>query len=39
LVLLMIESQIAYVRQALAHRRQHGLAALEPTGAGLTLIL
>jgi cation diffusion facilitator CzcD-associated flavoprotein CzcO len=32
-VLLMIESQIAYVRQALAHRRQHGLAALEPTPA------
>jgi cation diffusion facilitator CzcD-associated flavoprotein CzcO len=32
-VLLMIESQIAYVRQALAHRRQRGLAALEPTAA------
>jgi cation diffusion facilitator CzcD-associated flavoprotein CzcO len=32
-VLVMIESQIAYVRQALAHRRRQGLAALEPTPA------
>jgi hypothetical protein len=32
-VLLMIESQIAYVRQALVHRHRHGLAALEPTPA------
>jgi cation diffusion facilitator CzcD-associated flavoprotein CzcO len=32
-VLLMIESQIAYVRQALAHRRAQGMAALEPTPA------
>lgn len=32
-VLLMIEAQIAYVRQALAYRRQHGFAALEPTPA------
>ena len=30
-VLLMIESQIAYLRQALAHRRRQGLATLEPT--------
>lgn len=30
-VLLMIEAQIAYVRQALRHRREHGLATLEPT--------
>ncbi len=30
-VLLMIESQIAYLRQALAYRRRHGLATLEPT--------
>jgi cation diffusion facilitator CzcD-associated flavoprotein CzcO len=32
-VLLMIERQIAYVRQALGYRREHGLAALEPTAA------
>lgn len=32
-VLLMIESQIAYVRQALAHRHRQGLATLEPTPA------
>jgi len=30
-VLLMIEAQIAYVRQALRYRREHGLATLEPT--------
>ena len=30
-VLLMIEAQIAYLRQALSHRRRHGLATLEPT--------
>jgi cation diffusion facilitator CzcD-associated flavoprotein CzcO len=30
-VLLMIEAQIAYLRQALTHRRRHGLATLEPT--------
>jgi cation diffusion facilitator CzcD-associated flavoprotein CzcO len=30
-VLLMIESQIAYLRRALAYRRRHGLATLEPT--------
>ncbi len=30
-VLLMIEAQIAYLRQALAHRRDRGLAAIEPT--------
>jgi cation diffusion facilitator CzcD-associated flavoprotein CzcO len=30
-VLLMIESQISYLRQALVHRRERGLAALEPT--------
>jgi cation diffusion facilitator CzcD-associated flavoprotein CzcO len=30
-VLLMIEAQIAYLRQALAHQRDHGLATLEPT--------
>jgi cation diffusion facilitator CzcD-associated flavoprotein CzcO len=32
-VLLMIEAQIDYVRQALAHRRAAGLATLEPTPA------
>jgi cation diffusion facilitator CzcD-associated flavoprotein CzcO len=32
-VLLMIEAQIAYVRRALAHRRERGLATLEPTAA------
>jgi cation diffusion facilitator CzcD-associated flavoprotein CzcO len=32
-VLLMIESQIAYVRQALAHRRARGVTALEPAAA------
>jgi cation diffusion facilitator CzcD-associated flavoprotein CzcO len=32
-VLLMIEAQIAYLRQALSHRRRHGLATLEPTAA------
>ena len=32
-VLLMIEAQIAYLRQALAHRRRHALATLEPTPA------
>jgi cation diffusion facilitator CzcD-associated flavoprotein CzcO len=30
-VLLMIEAQISYLRQALAHRRERGLATLEPT--------
>jgi cation diffusion facilitator CzcD-associated flavoprotein CzcO len=30
-VLLMIEAQISYLRQALRHRREHGLAALEAT--------
>ncbi|MDQ6834586.1 MAG: NAD(P)/FAD-dependent oxidoreductase [Actinomycetota bacterium] len=30
-VLLMIEAQIKYLSQVLAHRRRHGLAALEPT--------
>ncbi len=29
-VLLMIEAQISYLRQALRHRRDHGLATLEP---------
>jgi cation diffusion facilitator CzcD-associated flavoprotein CzcO len=29
-VLLMVEAQTAYVRQALAYRRRHGLAAIEP---------
>jgi hypothetical protein len=32
-VLLMIESQIAYLRQALRYRREHGLGTLEPTAA------
>ncbi len=32
-VLLMIEAQIAYLRQALGHRRRLGLATLEPTAA------
>jgi cation diffusion facilitator CzcD-associated flavoprotein CzcO len=32
-VLLMIEAQIAYLRQALTHLRQQGLATLEPTAA------
>ncbi len=32
-VLLMIEAQIAYLRQALVHRREHDLVALEPTAA------
>ncbi|MGA9858925.1 MAG: NAD(P)/FAD-dependent oxidoreductase [Solirubrobacteraceae bacterium] len=32
-VLLMIEAQIAYLRQALRYRREHGLATLEPTAA------
>jgi cation diffusion facilitator CzcD-associated flavoprotein CzcO len=32
-VLVMIESQIAYLRQVLEHRRRSGLAALEPTPA------
>jgi cation diffusion facilitator CzcD-associated flavoprotein CzcO len=30
-VLLMIEAQIAYLRQALRYRGEHGLATLEPT--------
>ena len=30
-VLLMIEAQIAYLRQVLRYRRDHGLATLEPT--------
>jgi cation diffusion facilitator CzcD-associated flavoprotein CzcO len=30
-VLLMIEAQIAYLRQALAYRREHALATIEPT--------
>ena len=30
-VVLMIEAQIAYLRRALRHRREHGLATLEPT--------
>ncbi len=30
-VLLMIEAQIAYLRQALRYRREHGLSTLEPT--------
>lgn len=30
-VLLMIEAQIAYLRRALRHRREHNLATLEPT--------
>jgi cation diffusion facilitator CzcD-associated flavoprotein CzcO len=32
-VLLMIEAQIAYLRQLLRHRQEHDLAALEPTVA------
>jgi cation diffusion facilitator CzcD-associated flavoprotein CzcO len=32
-VVLMIENQLRYVLGALAHRRQHGLAAVEPTPA------
>jgi hypothetical protein len=32
-VLLMIESQIDYIRKALAHRERLGAAALEPTAA------
>jgi cation diffusion facilitator CzcD-associated flavoprotein CzcO len=32
-VLLMIEAQIAYLRKALAYRRDHGLSTLEPTPA------
>ncbi|HEX8975011.1 MAG TPA: NAD(P)/FAD-dependent oxidoreductase [Solirubrobacteraceae bacterium] len=32
-VLLMIEAQIAYLRRLLRHRREHRLAALEPTAA------
>jgi cation diffusion facilitator CzcD-associated flavoprotein CzcO len=32
-VLLMIEAQIAYLRQLLRHREEHGLATLEPTAA------
>lgn len=34
-VLLMIEAQIAYLRQALRYRRDHGLATLEPTAEAL----
>jgi cation diffusion facilitator CzcD-associated flavoprotein CzcO len=30
-VLLMVEAQIAYLRQALSYRRRHGLAAIEPS--------
>jgi cation diffusion facilitator CzcD-associated flavoprotein CzcO len=30
-VLLMIEAQISYLKQALRYRRRHGLALLEPT--------
>jgi cation diffusion facilitator CzcD-associated flavoprotein CzcO len=32
-VLLMVEAQTAYVRQALAYRRRHGLATIEPDPA------
>jgi cation diffusion facilitator CzcD-associated flavoprotein CzcO len=30
-VLLMVEAQIAYLRQAISYRRTHGLATLEPS--------
>jgi cation diffusion facilitator CzcD-associated flavoprotein CzcO len=32
-VLVMIEAQIDYIRQAMAHRRARGVATLEPTAA------
>src|SRR6201995_281463 len=38
-VLLMVEAQTAYVCQALAYRRRHGLATIEPDSAAQTSFL